>query len=204
MLPVVAGSAAEAEQGIRERTDRFPLRPSKGTSATLDEIAAFVTGQVDDGRIAGLVRPLAAVEWDPKPPGEAFVMKRELRADIDVPISYALFRVCMSPWLLDDPPLIGRRAMSPVIEPKCHPAIVRHLRAGRMEDAARLALRLLAIGGARPKMHRFVGAPRFCHRILAGLAIPVSSGDTYRLSGMLFKPDIVGGQHTRTEITAEI
>jgi CRISPR-associated protein Csx17 len=179
---------------LNNRRERFPL--SSAFPAELDDVLAFLQGEVADARVTRLTRALLAVRVDradrPAPRGSEL---GELR--LDVPAPYAALRVLYSPWSLEEPLALAARAgqpkqwSHPALRVRAHPAPLALLAAGRLEDAAALAVQILKTAGARPKLRTFIGGSEISQRILASLAIPLSLPDISRLAAMVFKPDLV-------------
>ncbi|MBK9264445.1 MAG: type I-U CRISPR-associated protein Csx17 [Polyangiaceae bacterium] len=156
------------------------LFPLEGRAfAGLDDIAAFLDGRVDDRRIASLARAFMAFgddAWNavPVPPtsGEAWV-------------PHAIFRLAYLSRPLDD------------LQPRNDPAPLRLLLAGRLEDAADVALRGLLVRGVRPKIRHIVGHENLAKRLAAAISIPVCRRDAMRLSSIIAKPhDVDAGVKT--------
>ncbi len=146
---VVLRRAVEAE------THGIPLWGT--TFASLDDISAFVSGDVNDVRIADLARGLMAVEPSPNDPGPARAL----------PL-YALFRAaCLDGSALTLRALKGMR-------PRVDVQTLRLLSAGRLADAGRIARSRLVAMGLRPKLGEVIGDARIAQRILASIAFPIS------------------------------
>ncbi|CAN5772318.1 hypothetical protein BH09MYX1_BH09MYX1_36710 [soil metagenome] len=126
--------------------------------ARLDDVSAFIVGDVDDGRISRLARGLMCVDARPKRAegGRAYPL-------------YALFRAAA----LDASE--GTRAqLLAGASARVDMQTLRLLDAGRIGDAARVAATRLTAMGYRAKMRGVAGAPSVARRILASLAFPIS------------------------------
>jgi len=151
----------------------FPLRGRAFAAAS--DIAAFLAARVDEARIARLARAFMAIgEW-PEPREEP-----PPRDDLDAPdvpsALHAVFRLAYAP--------------EPVGEliPRCDPAPIRLLSSGRLDEAARAAIRRLSASGVRPKVRHLAGSPDLARRLAAAIAIPVSRADLARLLRLVCKP----------------
>jgi CRISPR-associated protein Csx17 len=149
-------------------SDAFPLHGR--AFAPLDDIALFLDGALDEARIAGLARAFMAVDWSTAPvPGAPPRPERPSAI-------HAVFRLAYAP--------------EPVREyaPRCDPAPIRLLLAGRLGDAADAAIGRLGTRGVRSKITHVVGSPALAARLAASLAIPVALDDLKRLLTLLGKP----------------
>ncbi|WP_437485738.1 type I-U CRISPR-associated protein Csx17 [Sorangium sp. So ce1014] len=161
----------------------FPLRGR--AYASLDDVALFLDGALDEARISGLSRAFMAVEWKgtPRP-------SRAPRAERPSAL-HALFRLAYTPDAVNPSPAAGRSGaesdLSP-IEPRLDPAPLRLLVAGRLHDAGAAAVRTLTAAGARPKLRLVAGSPELARRLAAALAIPVAPDDLVKLLGLVCKP----------------
>jgi len=199
LMPRRDSENSASAKGLGGKAKLFPL--SSAFPAGLDDVLAFLQGDVDDARIGRLVRALLAVKVDR---GEQSPLTRseleELR--LDIPAPYAALRVLYSPWSLEEPlPLraragLPRQLSHPRLNVRAHPAPLALLAAGRLEDATALAVQFLKNAGARAKLRTFMGSAELSQRILASLAIPISFADISRLAAMIFKPDLVVARQT--------
>ncbi len=151
----------------RKGHEGFPLRGV--VPARLDDVDAFLTGQVDTRRLGRLARGLMALDWRNRDGIEAASAWAWERAPLASSASlYALFRL-----------LYAEPGRDVVLRPD--PAPVRLLVGGRLEDAARAALARLGALGLRPKLRHVVGGQGLAHRLAAAIAFPISSYDRERL-----------------------
>lgn len=187
-------------------SERFPLAPEM--PAGLGDVISFLEGQLDEAKISWLTRALLALSKGarrdrdlPTVPGERLPLQN---LKVGVPAAYALFRVLYSPLPLDNPPEDSKtgQPLFPSLRPRSHSTPVRHLLAGRLEEAADQAIELLRQGGARPRVRRVLGGPLLARRIVASLAIPIFPADVYRLGALIFKPDLVG--RAREDASADL
>lgn len=159
--------------GARNGHVGFPLQGS--VPARLDDIDAFLAGQLDTHRLGRLARGLMALDWRKRDLVEDATQWAWARAELasSAPL-YALFRLlCLPPR--------GEVVMRP------DPAPVRLLVGGRLQDAAHAALARVAALGYRPKLRHVVGAEGLANRLAAALVFPVSDFDRKRLLDQIAK-----------------
>lgn len=157
-------------------SEAFPLRGR--AFARLDDVARFLEGALDEARIGGLARAFMAVDWptvrrpaEPPRPQHPSVL-------------HAIFRLAYAPERVHARTREGSREL----DPRCDPAPVRLLLAGRLHAAAEAALRRLGTRGVRSRIHHAVGSPALAARLAASLAIPVAPLDLGRLLLLVDKP----------------
>lgn len=160
-----------AMEGARAGFDGLPL---EGVAhASLDDILAFLNGTVDDARIARLARGLMAVTPAPM-----------LTADHEKPFPlYALFRVANL-----DTSERTRTALPSGVGPRCDTQTLRLLAAGRLDEAARVALARLGAMGLRPKLRHTAGDARLSLRLAASLAFPIGPRAVRRVLDAVTQP----------------
>jgi len=144
--------------------------------ASLADIVAFVNGTVDDARIARLARGLMAVQPEPMPPGAS-------REPVKPLPLYALFRAANL-----DASVSTKRALPAGVDPRCDAQTIRLLEAGRLDEAARIALARLGAMGLRPKLRLAAGDARLALRIAASLAFPIGPRAVSRVLEAVTKP----------------
>lgn len=135
-------------------------------SASLGDIADFLNGGVDVDRIADLVLPLSFVDW----PGKEQTFAQ--RAPFDLPAAYAVMKLTLLPEKFDCPEFGEDR------EIKMEPHMLAMLRAGRINDAYRVASRRLTASGLRPLSAEpgIAGRPDLSRRLGAALLFPLDRG----------------------------
>lgn len=139
--------------------------------ASLDDIAAFVDGRVDMQRVGVFARAFMALRDD----AWAHVA---IPARAEAPSAlHGLFRLAYLSEPLDN------------IPPRCDAVPLRLLLAGRLEEAADVALHSLKIRGLRPKVRHFFADAEMARRLAATVAIPVCRRDLLRLKDLLAKPE---------------
>ncbi len=151
----------------------FPLRGM--VPARLDDVDAFLAGQVDTRRLGRLARGLMALAWQKKEAVEAATgwAWEPMPLASSAPV-YALFRLLYAEPIRDV-----------VLRPD--PAPVRLLVGGRLEDAAHAALARLGALGYRPKLRHVVGDEGLATRLAAAIAFPISNRDRERLLDQIAK-----------------
>ena len=119
--------------------DDLPLESAY--AARLGDIAVFLNGSVDVQRIAGLLLPLSFVRHRRRPePEQPF----EQRPPLDLPAAYAAMKLTLLPGNFTCPEFGEDRDIS------MEPQLLAMLRAGRINDAHRVAIRRLVSSGLRP------------------------------------------------------
>lgn len=141
-------------------------------AATFDDINAFLTGSLDERRLARLARGLMAVEHTPR---DAYDPSHP------TPL-YALFRTAN----LDDGATTAR-AIPVGMSARCDTQTLRLLAAGRLSEAAECATGRLVAAGLRPKLRRAAGDARFARRLLASLAFPIDGAGVSRAVASITK-----------------
>ena len=138
-------------------------------SANLEDIADFLNGgvSVDVDRIADLVLPLSFVDW----PGTEQPLAQ--RAPFDLPAVYAVMKLTLLPGKFVCPEFGEDR------EIKMEPQMLAMLRAGRINDAYRVASRRLTASGLRPLSAKpgIAGKPDLSRRLGAALLFPLDRSD---------------------------
>jgi CRISPR-associated protein Csx17 len=142
--------------------------------ASLDDIEAFIRGELDDDLIADLWWALSALDW------------RNVRATdrpfSDTPPSalFSLLRLCFpQPGELRH----GSTTVPPV------PAILAKARAGLSVEASKLAVRRLRASGFRPRLDSIEFGPAVTTRTAAALLFPLHPDDFSRLQASILRQD---------------
>ena len=148
--------------------DGLPL--ASAYSARLDDVAAFLDGGVDVQRIADLVLPLSFVRhWRRSETEQA----SKQPAPFDLSAAYAMMKLTLLPSKFVCPQLGEDRDIS------MEPRMLAMLRAGRVNDAYRVASRRLKASGLRPLSDAPGIADRSVpgRRLAAALLFPLDRGD---------------------------
>ena len=146
---------------------RLPLASTY--SARLDDIVVFLNGGVDMQRIADLVLPLSFVRYWRRPEtDQAF----EQPAPFDLPAAYAVMKLTLLPGKFVCPEFGEDKDI------RMDSRMLAMLRAGRVEDAYRVASRRLVASGLRPLAVTPGIADRSDqgHRLAAALLFPLDGG----------------------------
>lgn len=134
--------------------------------ASLDDIEAFIRGELDDALIADFWWALSALDWRDAAPSE--------RPSTNTPPSalFSLLRLCFP-----QPGELRRGAsdVPPV------PAIVAKARAGESAEASTLAVRRLRASGFRPRLDSIEFGADLTKRTAAALLFPLHPDDFSRL-----------------------
>jgi len=192
--------------GRRVGCEYLPL--SSPFTASLDTVAAFLAGEMDDQRIEELIWGLLLVSNVPK--------SRDTdgnESTTPLPREYALLKLLFLPapliaeqtgdrvrWRLARPLDDGSMEVGIGIRPE--PRILPLLRAGRVGDACRIAVQRLRVSGLVPMPGALpsgiprdytwahaVANPRFAQRLAAALLIPISSKSVNYLIYLVCRPD---------------
>jgi CRISPR-associated protein Csx17 len=165
----------------RDRAPQLPLGAAGSASATLEEVGAWVRGELSDDAVYGLVRPLLALDWAEiggSVPGAASKGTPE-------PLQM-LIRLAHLPF---DIPVGGANGAAEVaVTVRLDPEPLRRLAAGDLDGALKVVVRRLGASGLRPVFRRGVAAPRLARRLAASLAFPISREDAARAAGLVCKP----------------
>jgi CRISPR-associated protein Csx17 len=171
---------ARSSKKESERVPRLPLQAIPGCEATLEEVGAWIRGEVSDGEVVGLARPLMALDWtkiqslvQPTPGGMA------------EPV-HLLFRLAHLPFDVPAPDPEGRTEVPVTV--RLDPEPLRRLATGDLDGALWMAIRRLEASGLRPVFRRAVAAPGFARRLAASLAFPISQRDAARAARLICKP----------------
>jgi len=121
--------------GTRAQCPRLPL--AFNASASLDAVAQFLAGDVDDERIDSLLWAFLPVEIPERP-----MQRRDKRVAAPLPRAYALLKLCFLPYPIE---IDGERyEISP------EPAILSLLQSNRLKEACDIALRRFRVSGLSP------------------------------------------------------
>lgn len=159
---------------------RLRLVSAFGASARLDDLALFLSGNVDPQRMFDLARALMAIKWD------EWQLKHALRANgIDETPSEAwlAIRLACLPWPLAD----GR-------DIPAEPSIVRRLLAGDGSGATEISLARLRSAGIRPPLQTAITDAQTAKLWAAALVFPIDRRSATRAAAIL-DPRTKGVQH---------
>lgn len=179
----------------------FPLKCVPGTEASLTDILALLSGQVNAAEVLALARPLMALDWS-----EVVRQRDSIRAILETPTLsedrtaahslgvYGLFRLCHH-WRSIETP-VDTSSDDPnewkYVEHtvRLSPAIMTHLAQGNLATATRLAVHRLKVSGLLPHVTRTVGDRRFAARLAMSLVFPISQINVRSLSQRIVRPEI--------------
>jgi CRISPR-associated protein Csx17 len=174
---------ARTSRNIRERPSRLPLQATRHCEATLEEIGAWVRGEVSDADVLELARPLLALDWARIPPEGPVVPPEHGGAPEAVQL---LFRLAHLPF---DVCVTDADDRTPVaVTVRLDPEPLRRLAAGDLDGALRVTARRLDASGVRPVFRRGVAMPTLARRLAASLAFPISQLDAARAARLVCKP----------------
>jgi CRISPR-associated protein Csx17 len=167
--------------------------------SSLDVIAAFLNGDLDDHRIEDLLWGLMLIEQK-RGLNSGQSERREENTDRLIPRTYALLKLLFLPR-----PLVGKPSQGGIRWQLAHegevgivirpePRILPLLRAGRVGEACRIAAQRLRVSGLPPipgalpdartrddVWSEFTGDPRRGQRLAASLLIPIDPSSVNRL-----------------------
>jgi len=188
-LAIVGRRLVEAGQ---KGLPQLPLTPIPGAEASIDDIARFLAGDVDDRLILDLARPLMALDWIRfQRPAER---SRETRyGSLGF---YGLVRLAYWPR-----PLSLRKGTDPITVP-LDPSIFAFLRNGDLVRASTAAIRRLSAAGLRPHLRIVAGDPALSRRVAAALAFPIAASDARGLALRLTRPEFEESMDIEEEVPA--
>ncbi len=138
--------------------------------ASLDDVAAYVDGVVDERRIVALALPLMAVR--------SFQLGERSPRSSRPGAAYAVFRLVA--------PFVASGSNDVVLEPR----VLRALAQGDAIAASTYALARLRSLGHHPKLGRVVMDRARLRRVGASLLFPISPADESRCRAVVFKPEL--------------
>jgi CRISPR-associated protein Csx17 len=179
---------ARSSKKERERTPRLPLQPIPGCEVTLEEVGAWIRGEISDREVLDLVRPLLALDW------KAVHQRAEaVRGPLVEPIVdgtpeplHLLFRLAHLPFDVPVTDTDGRNEVA--VGVRLDPEPLRRLAAGDLDGALRVAVRRLEASGLRPVFRRTIATPSSARRVAASLGFPISQQDAARAARLVCKP----------------
>lgn len=136
----------------------LPLVPAYGAGARLDDVARFLTGEVDDERVVALGRALMALDWEHVRRPRTQIGSRSHRPDE----AWEALRLCALPFAVHDRTIAT------------DPALFRRLASGDVSGAVELALRRLRAYGFRPPLAAAIADARSARRWAAAFAFPIA------------------------------
>jgi CRISPR-associated protein Csx17 len=174
---------ARSSKTERERAPRLPLQAIPGCEATLEEVGAWIRGEVPDHEVLDLARALLALDWAQFPRVPPPV--QSTRGAAPEPL-HLLFRLAYLPFDVPVADADGRNEVPVAV--RLDPEPLRRLAGGDLDGALRVAVRRLEASGLRPVFRRAVASPMLARRLAASLAFPISQGDATRAARLVCKP----------------
>jgi CRISPR-associated protein Csx17 len=174
---------ARTSKKERERTPRLPLQAMRRCEATLEDVGAWIRGEISDQDVLALARPLLTLDWHQIPSERAPVPF--VPGGVAEPL-HLLFRLAHLPF--DVPVADSGRKIGVAITVRLDPEPLRRLAGGDLDGALRVAVRRLEASGLRPVFRRAVSTPSLTRRLAASLAFPVSQEDAARAARLVCKP----------------
>jgi CRISPR-associated protein Csx17 len=177
---------ARSAKNERDRAPRLPLQAIPGCEVTLEEVGAWIRGDVSDGEVLDLVRPLLALDWTTVREQAAKDPLVEPAGDGVLEPLHLLFRLAYLPF---DVPVTGADGRNEIpVAVRLDPEPLRQLAAGDLDRALRAAIRRLEASGLRPVFRRAVAARSVARRLAASLAFPISQREAARAARLVCKP----------------
>jgi CRISPR-associated protein Csx17 len=174
---------ARSSRKERERAPGLPLQAIPGCEATLEEVGAWVRGEIPDREVLDLARALLALDWKqfslgrPLTPPEPGGMPEPL---------HLLFRLAHLPF---DVPVADSEGKTETSVPvRLDPEPLRRLAVGDLDGALKVVVRRLEASGLRPVFRRAVATSNLARRLAASLAFPISQRDAARAARLVCKP----------------
>jgi len=159
---------------------RLPLVAADGCSAGFGDLAMFLTGTVDAGRLLDLARAFMAIHWNS---WSCDYCPRHSRSSENPEEAWLALRLACLPW-----------PVTPDKDIPMEPAIVTRLLAGDGAGATSLALMRLRSAGLRPPLQAGITDRRTARRWAAALVFPINLGGARRAAAIL-DPSMKGLTH---------
>ena len=176
--------ARTSEPG-RDRAPQLPLWSAGACEATLEEIGAWVRGEVHDDAVYALVRPLLALDWDAIHDGQLGSRLPAVPGGVPEPL-HMLLRLAHLPFDISIEGPNGRPEAGVTV--RLDPEPLRRLAAGDLDGALRVVVRRLGASGLRPVFRHGVATPALARRLAASLAFPISRAAAARAARLVCKP----------------
>ncbi len=158
----------------------LPLVAARGCGARFGDLAAFLSGSLDVGKIFDLARAFMAIRWDRLSPAH----RPANTSSNDQPEeAWLTLRLACLPWPLED----GRNIPA-------EPAVIRRLMAGDVASATAIALRRLRAAGIRSPLQAATADPRIAQLWAAALVFPIDHRTATRAAAIL-DPSLKGPVH---------
>ena len=160
------------------------------------DVAAFLSGTLDEARVEDLLWAMATFDWDRV---RGHIRLGPVGGDpVEIlPRAYALMKLLFHPirpeGTSSSKPGSPGNLPSLVSVTKGHGQLLSYLRSGRLADATALALARLTVAGLSPRGARaarcpeFVVSPVAAERLAGALLVPVSQGQIERLARLVLR-----------------
>ncbi|MBX3355807.1 MAG: type I-U CRISPR-associated protein Csx17 [Phycisphaeraceae bacterium] len=169
----------------RDRAPQLPLWAAGACEVTLEEVGAWVRGEVADAAVYALARPLLALDWDAIHKEQLGSQLPAVPGGVPEPL-HMLLRLAHLPF---DIPIEGPNGRPEVaVTVRLDPEPLRRLAAGDLDGALRVVVRRLGASGLRPVFRRGVARPGLVRRLAASLAFPISQAGVSRAARLVCKP----------------
>lgn len=169
----------------RDSAPQLPLWAAGACEATLEEVGAWVRGEVADGAVYALARPLLALNWGAIHKEQLGSQLPAVPGGVPEPL-HMLLRLAHLPFDLSIKGLNGQAEVAVTV--RLDPEPLRRLAAGDLDGALRVVVRRLGASGLRPVFRRGVMRPGLVRRLAASLAFPLSRADAARAARLVCKP----------------
>lgn len=158
----------------------LPLVAARGCAARFGDLAEFLSGSLDVGKIFDLARAFMAIRWDRLSPVH-YPANTSLNDQPEE--AWLALRLACLPWPLED----GRNIPA-------EPAVIRRLMAGDVASATAIALRRLRAASIRPPLQAATAVPRIAQFWAAAFVFPIDRGSAQRAAAIL-DPSLKGPVH---------
>lgn len=151
----------------------FPLPKQPKRTARLDDVIAFITGDVDDSRVADLLQGLILIDW-PNSGARSYPSHRN--HDPLPPADYGMLKLCHHPARIREQNV------------KLDAMIARRAIGGDLSASTKLASRRLRGSGLPPAVSTVFGNSIRARRIAAALLFPLHDDDVDAIANSVLKP----------------
>jgi CRISPR-associated protein Csx17 len=174
---------ARSSKKEREHAPRLPLLAIPGCEATLEEVGAWIRGEIPDREVLDLARALLALDWDQFSSERALIPPEP--GGMPEPL-HMLFRLAHLPFDVPVADSEGKTEISVAV--RLDPEPLRRLAVGDLDGALKVVIRRLEASGLRPVFRRAVATSSLARRLAASLAFPISQRDAARAARLVCKP----------------
>lgn len=180
VIPAIADAFDRLARVVHRRViEESPLASQHGHSASLADIAGFLTGAVPAGQVADLIGPCLALDRSQAPRQTAPDPTAE---DIGALSIYGALRLATMPQ--------GVWVGPTFVAVPWDRVVITTLAAGHLDRALAQAVHRLRTARLRPFIDQAVGNADLAARLAASLAFPIDQAATRRLVKEFTKPDL--------------